>query len=71
MWECHVDDSSESRHDMVFGRDLFAYLVLDLKLSKFVITVGDGPYEGCTAPMIEMSACNYKPLNLTDHVTPE
>ena len=66
-----MDESNESRNYIILDRYIITYLGLDLKFSKHVITGDYGPYEGCTAPMIEMSACNYKPLNLTDHVTPE
>ena len=29
-WNCHVDDSSKGRYDMVLGRDLLTYLGLNI-----------------------------------------
>ena len=56
-WECHVYDSTEGRYDMILGRDLLTVLGLYSKMSEQVITVGDGPYKGYTAPMLYM--CTY------------
>ena len=42
----HVDDSTESRYNMILGRYLLTKLGLYLKFSEHVIIGGDGLYEG-------------------------
>ena len=44
-WECHVDDSTDSRHGVVLSRDLLTSLSLDLKLYEDVISGGDVTYK--------------------------
>ena len=51
----HVDNKTNSRYDMILGRDLLYALGLDLNLSGNIIIGGDGPYEGCSAPMVGVS----------------
>ena len=33
-WECHVDDSSEVRYDVILSRDILTLLGLNLKSSN-------------------------------------
>ena len=56
---------------MILGKYLLTDLVLYLKFSKHVITGGDDPYEGHTAPMIDIVTYRFEPLNLKDQVNPE
>ena len=41
-------------YSMILGRGLLTALVLGLKLSKHVISRSEGPYEGCTVPMVDL-----------------
>ena len=36
-----------------------------------IISGGDGPYEECVAPMVDMITFNYKPLNIKETKSPE
>ena len=47
---------------MILGRDLLTALVLDLNFSSNIIIGGDGPYEGCSAPMDDLINYEFKPL---------
>ena len=40
-WECHADESSEIRYDMVLGRDILTAFGLNFKTS---IKVDDGTF---------------------------
>ena len=33
MWDCHVNDSTKGRYNIILGRDLLAVLLLNLKFS--------------------------------------
>ena len=54
-WKCHVDKSTNGRYNMILGRDLLTALVLDIKFSDHFILGGEGPYEGYSAPMVDVS----------------
>ena len=70
MWKCHVDESTNCRYKIILGRDLLTTLGLDLKFSENVIIGGEGPYEGCSAPMVDVKKYNFK--SITDKtVKPE
>ena len=47
---------------MILGRDLLTALVLDLKFPENLIIGGEGPYEGCLAPMSDLSRYRSKSL---------
>ena len=64
-WKCHVDEYTKGRYYMILGRDLLTALGLDLKLSENVIIGGEGPYEGCYAPMVDIR--NYDFNIITDN----
>ena len=53
-WKCHKDNSTNGRYDMILGRDLITALGLDLNFSKIVKLGGEGPHEGCSAPMVDV-----------------
>ena len=40
---------------MILDTDLITALGLDLKFSDNVILCGEGPYEGCFAPVVDVS----------------
>ena len=61
-WKCHVDNSTYSRYGMILGRDLLTALVLGLKLSKNIVVVREGTYEGFLAPLFDVSNYEYKPF---------
>ena len=45
---------------MILVRDLLTALGLDLKFSDNVIIGGEGPYEGCLVPMVDLSNYDLK-----------
>ena len=47
---------------MILGRYLLTALGLDLKFYKNVIIGGDGPYGGCSSPMVDINDYNFKYL---------
>ena len=54
-WKCHVDESTTGRYNMILGRDLLTTLGLDLKFYENVIHSGEVPYNGCSAPMVDVN----------------
>ena len=48
-WNCHVDDSTKGRYDMILGRYILTALGLILKLSNHIIEADDWPFKGSTA----------------------
>ena len=69
-WKYHVDKYTNGRYDIILGRYLLTALGLDIKFSENVIIGGEGPYEGCSEPMVDVS--NYAFKYITDKtVKPE
>ena len=58
-WKCLIDESTNSRYYTILGRDLFTALGMDLNFSDNVISGGEGPFEGCSAPMVDVSNYNF------------
>ena len=54
-WKCHVEESTNSRYDIILGRDLINALGMDLKFSENIIVDGEGLHEGLSAPMVDVS----------------
>ena len=69
-WKCHVDDSAKVRYDMIFGRDLWTELGLNLRLYEHVIKEYDGTFKESTTPIVELGTNIFKNLN-TGKITPE
>ena len=61
-WKCQVASSTKSRYDMILGRDLLTDFGLDLKFSENIIMGGDWLFKGCSAPMVDVSIYDFKPL---------
>ena len=57
-----MDNQTNSRYDIILGRDLLNALGLDLNFSSNIIIGGDGPYEGCSASMDDLINYEFKPL---------
>ena len=53
-WKCHIDGSTNGRYDMILGIDLLTALGLDLMFSRNDILGREGPYEGFSAPMVDV-----------------
>ena len=51
---------------MILVRYLIHELELDIKFSEKIIICGDVPYQGCSAPMVDLS--NYKVKPLTEKI---
>ena len=47
---------------MILGRDLLTALGMDLKFSEDVIIGGDGPYKGCSEPMVDLRNYEFESL---------
>ena len=60
-WKCEVVNKTNSRYDMIIGRDPLTALGLDLKLSENIIIGGDRSYKGCSAPMVYEAITNLNP----------
>ena len=55
-----MDNKTNIRYDMILVRDQITTLGLDLKFSGNIIIGGEGPYEGCSAPMVDLSKYYFK-----------
>ena len=64
-WKCHVDESITVRYEIILGRDLLTALELDLKFFENVIHGGEGPYKGCSAPIIDVNNYDFNILRAT------
>ena len=49
-------------YNMILGRDLINALGLDLKFYKYTVITSAGPYDGWSAPMVEVRNYDFKPL---------
>ena len=59
-WQCNTDNKKNCRYDIILGRGLLTVLVLDLNFSENIIISGERPYEGCLAPMADLSNYDFK-----------
>ena len=59
-------NSDKGSYNIILGRNLLTTLGLDLKSFDSGIVGGDGPHEGCLAPMFDISNYDYK--TLTDKI---
>ena len=59
-----MDEYTKSRYYMILSRYLL--MVLEIDFFKHVITWGDGPYKGCTDPMLYLIHYYLIPLNIND-----
>ena len=65
-WKFHVDNKTKSMYAIILGRDLLTALGMDLKFFENIIIGGEGPYEGCLTPMVDLS--NYEFKSLTEYI---
>ena len=63
MWDCHVDDSTKCRYDMILGQYILTELGLNSKFSEHVIKYDDGHFNRCTTPMVDLGTYMFKYLN--------
>ena len=61
-----MDNKNDIRYDMIIFIEPLTSLGLNLKFPEDIIIGGDGPYEGCSAPMFDLS--NYRFKYLTDKI---
>ena len=61
-WKCHVDESTNSSYNMILGRDLLATLGLAIRFYKNVMHGGEGPYKGCSAPILDINNYDFNVL---------
>ena len=57
--KCHIDECNNGRYDTILVRRLVTELGLDLKFSKNVILGGEGPYKGCSEPMVDVNSYDF------------
>ena len=69
-WNCHVDDSTKGRYDMILGRYLLTALGLNLKFSDCVIEADDEAFKGSTSSMVDLGTYEFKYLN-TGNIRPD
>ena len=50
----HVGGSTEIRYDIILGWDIHTVVKINDKVSKDIITIGEGPYEFWTEPMFDL-----------------
>ena len=62
-WNFHLDDSTKGRYDMILGWDILIELGLSIKFSEHVIESDDRPFNGSTAPMVDLGTYIFKYLN--------
>ena len=55
-----MDDSTESRYEIIFGRYLLTALRTDIIFSDDTIVGGVGPHGGFTAPMVDLNGYHFK-----------
>ena len=70
MWDSHVDDYAKVIYYMILGRYLLTWLVLNLKISDYVVEADDGPFKGPMSSMVDMGTYGFKYLN-TGEIVPE
>ena len=61
-FKCHVDNKTNSRYDMILGRGLLTSLGMYIQFSENLVIDGEGPYEGCSAPMADLISYYFKLL---------
>ena len=59
MWKYYVNKYTNDRYDMILGRDLLNAMGMDLKFYDNVVIGGEGPYKGCSSPMVDVSYYNF------------
>ena len=70
-WKCHVDDSNAGRCDIIIDRDLLNKLGIDIKISMNTIECSEGPYQGCTTPIVNIDDYDFEPINIEMRPFPE
>ena len=50
-----MDEYSNGRYEMILGRGLLTSLGMDLKFSDNLVIGSNVQYEGCSAPMVDVS----------------
>ena len=63
-WECHVYDSSKRIYDIILGINILTDLGLYSEFHKHIIMGGDGPFEGCMVPMVELGMYDFNHLDI-------
>ena len=69
-WKFDVDESTTGRYYIILGRYVLTALGLNLKCSGNVIHGVEGPYKGCSAPMVDVNNYDFNTLT-TKTVKPE
>ena len=62
-WNCHVDDSSKGRYDMILGRYILIALGLYIKISIYVTESDTEPFKGSMSPTVNLGVYEFKYLN--------
>ena len=65
-----MDDFAKGRYDMILGVYLITELGINSKISDHAIGADDGPFKGCTAPMVDLGTYEFKKKH-TEKITPE
>ena len=70
-WNCHLDESSKGRYDMILDIYLLIYLGLVIKFYYHVIYADYGPLKGSTESMFDLGMYKFKYVNTGKITTKE
>ena len=69
-WNCHVDESTKGRYDMITRRDILTSLGLNLTLSDHAIESDYTAFKASTEATVDLGTYEFKYLNI-GKITPE
>ena len=69
-WNCHVDESTKGRYDMITRRDILTSLGLNLTLSDHAIESDYLAFKASTETTVDLGTYEFKYLNI-GKITPE
>ena len=66
-----MDDSTGGSYDIILDRDIHTALKLDLIFPNTPMKGAVEHNTGYVAPIVDLGTYEYRPLNITDKITPE
>ena len=57
-----MDETTNRRYAIILGRNILTPLGMYLKFSDNIIIGGKLSYEGCSAPIVDVSSYNFTPI---------
>ena len=71
MCKFHVDEPTKSIYNMIFSRDLIFDLGAHIGIYVCTIVGGEGPYNECTAPMMNLNSYGFNMCNRKGQIHPK